>query len=276
LRREVAGSKTVTLSNLPKSTNWPSQAEFALDATKVVSVAVGEAIYSVRVDLHEIIGHGSGKVLPGVSAASLGAFGSALEEARADAVSLYFIADPKLVELGILPAESYKVAYELYLVHGSMQQLKRLPLGATKLADTHQQCQRLITEWVFANAPAAARLVKKEGKTYVEIVDFAKLRTAFGVLLAELQRIVSEGDGAAAAKLMETYCKFDPALHAEVLARLQALNMAPLVSYLNPKLSLVKDAAGEVTDVAISYEEDLFTQQMRYATEYSFLPLLNK
>ncbi|MDD3255858.1 MAG: dihydrofolate reductase, partial [Parabacteroides sp.] len=206
------------------------------------------------------------------------AYSSTLEETRADLFGLYYIADPKLVELGLVPdAEAYKAEYYKYIMNGLMSQLVRIELGKS-VEEAHMRNRQLIAKWAFEQGKAdnVIELKKKEGKTYVVVNDYAKLRELFGKLLAEVQRIKSEGDFAAGKKLVEDYAvKVDPELHAEVLKRYAALNLAPYKGFVNPVMKLVKNEKGEVTDVTLDYTEGYTQQMMRYGKEYSFLPTYN-
>ena len=228
--------------------------------------------------MHECLGHGSGKLLPGVDPDALKAYGSTIEEARADLFGLYYVADPKLVELGLLPSnEAYKAQYYTYLMNGLMTQLVRIQPGNT-VEEAHMRNRQLIARWVFEKGAAdkVVELVKKDGKTYVVVNDYEKVRQLFGELLAEIQRIKSTGDFAAARALVEDYAvKVDPTLHAEVLERYKKLNLAPYKGFVNPKYEAVTDENGAVTDVTVTYDEGYAEQMLRYSKDYSPLPSVN-
>ena len=232
----------------------------------------------LHTDLHECLGHGSGKLLPGVDPDALKAYGSTIEEARADLFGLYYVADPKLVELGLLSSdEAYKAQYYTYLMNGLMTQLVRIQPGNT-VEEAHMRNRQLIARWVFEKGAAdkVVELVKKDGKTYVVVNDYEKVRQLFGELLAEIQRIKSTGDFAAARALVEDYAvKVDPVLHAEVLERYKKLNLAPYKGFVNPKYEAVTDANGTITDVKVSYDEGYAEQMLRYSKDYSPLPSIN-
>ena len=224
------------------------------------------------------MGHGSGKLLPGVDPDALKAYGSTIEEARADLFGLYYVADPKLIELGLLSSgEAYKAQYYTYLMNGLMTQLVRIQPGNT-VEEAHMRNRQLIARWVFEKGAAdkVVELVKKDGKTYVVVDDYEKVRQLFGELLAEIQRIKSTGDFAAARALVEDYAvKVDPVLHAEVLERYKKLNLAPYKGFVNPKYEAVTDANGTITDVKVSYDEGYAEQMLRYSKDYSPLPSVN-
>jgi dipeptidyl-peptidase-3 len=276
--REHYGSKSVTLGNI-----MGALAEVAKENGQMFEFCVDPEIQeilkdhsmlldSTKVHLHECLGHASGKLLPGVSRQSLGAFHSAIEEARADLFALYFIADPQMVKLGILPnAEIYRAVYYKYITDGAISQLALVPIGKN-VEEAHMQNRKLVAEWALKNGGSCVRVVKVEGKTAIEIGDYAKLREVFGQLLAEIQRITSEGDLAAAGALIDEYAtRVDPALHAEVHARFAALNQFKWKAFLNPKYDLVKDDGGNIIDVAISDEKSLVEQELRYSRDFSFL-----
>lgn len=229
----------------------------------------------LHTDLHECLGHGSGKLLPGVDPDALKAYGSTIEEARADLFGLYYVADPKLVELGLTPsADAYKAQYYTYLMNGLMTQLVRIEPG-NNVEEAHMRNRQLIARWVYEKGAAekVVELVKKDGKTYVVINDYEKVRDLFGRLLAEIQRIKSTGDYAGAHDLVEAYAvKVDPALHAEVLERYKKLNLAPYKGFVNPKYEAVTDADGTITDVTVTYDEGYAEQMLRYSKDYSTLP----
>ena len=282
--RKDHGSKSVTIENITEAYDKASQGsgfneEFVWsDKEREALKTYGFLTDNLHTDLHECLGHGSGQLLPGVASDALKAYSSTLEETRADLFGLYYIADPKLVELGLVPdAEAYKAEYYKYIMNGLMSQLVRIELGKN-VEEAHMRNRQLIAKWAFEQGKAdnVIELKKKEGKTYVVVNDYAKLRELFGKLLAEVQRIKSEGDFAAGKKLVEDYAvKVDPELHAEVLKRYAALNLAPYKGFVNPVMKLVKNENGEVTDVTLDYTEGYTQQMMRYGKEYSFLPTYN-
>lgn len=282
--RKDHGSKSVTIENITEAYDKASQGsgfneEFVWsDKEREALKTYGFLTDNLHTDLHECLGHGSGQLLPGVASDALKAYSSTLEETRADLFGLYYIADPKLVELGLVPdAEAYKAEYYKYIMNGLMSQLVRIELGKN-VEEAHMRNRQLIAKWAFEQGKAdnVIELKKKEGKTYVVVNDYAKLRELFGKLLAEVQRIKSEGDFAAGKKLVEDYAvKVDPELHAEVLKRYAALNLAPYKGFVNPVMKLVKNEKGEVTDVTLDYTEGYTQQMMRYGKEYSFLPTYN-
>ena len=282
--RKDHGSKSVTIENITEAYDKASQGsgfneEFVWsDKEREAIKTYGFLTDNLHTDLHECLGHGSGQLLPGVASDALKAYSSTLEETRADLFGLYYIADPKLVELGLVPdAEAYKAEYYKFVMNGLMSQLVRIELGKS-VEEAHMRNRQLIAKWAFEQGKAdnVIELKKKEGKTYVVVNDYAKLRELFGKLLAEVQRIKSEGDFAAGKQLVEDYAvKVDPELHAEVLKRYAALNLAPYKGFVNPVMKLVKNEKGEVTDVTLDYTEGYTQQMMRYGKEYSFLPTYN-
>jgi dipeptidyl-peptidase-3 len=282
--RRDHGSKSVTIDNITDAYAQASlgngfNEEFMWsDAERELSKKYGTLTDNLHTDLHECLGHGSGKLLPGVDGDALKAYGSPLEETRADLFALYYLADPKLVELGLLPDnEAYKAEYYKYIMNGAMTQLTRIQPGKD-IEQAHMRNRALISNWVIENGKAdkVVELAQRDGKTYVVVNDYTKLRELFAQLLSEVQRIKSEGDFEAGKKLVETYgVKVNQALHKEVLARYEALNLAPYRGFVNPVYKLVTDDNGKVTDVTISYDEDYVTQQLRYSKQYSVLPLKN-
>ena len=238
----------------------------------------GDLTDELHTDLHECLGHGSGKMLPGADADSLKAYGSTIEEARADLFGLYYVADAKLLELGLLPdADAYKAQYYTYMMNGLMTQLVRIEPG-NQVEEAHMRNRQLIARWVYEKGlpEKVVELLKKDGKTYVKINDYQKLRTLFGQLLAEVQRVKSTGDYAAARDLVETYAvKVDPELHAEVLERYKKLNLSPYKGFINPKYEVVTDADGNITDVKATYDEGYAEQMLRYGRDYATLPARN-
>ena len=233
----------------------------------------------MHTDLHECLGHGSGKLLEGVDGDSLKAYGSTIEEARADLFALYYLADPKLVELGLVPnAEAYKASYIAQMQNGLLTQLVRINLG-NNIEEAHMRNRALIARWAYEHGKAdkVMELVKREGKTYVKINDYQKLRNLFGELLAEIQRVKSTGDFKSAQALVESYgVKIDPELHKEILERYAKLNIAPYKGFINPVYTAVRDAQGNITDVEISYTEGYAEQMLRYSKDYATLPLVNE
>ncbi|MBQ8224428.1 MAG: dihydrofolate reductase [Bacteroides sp.] len=283
--RSLHGSKSVTIGNITDAYNKAAHGngfseEFVYsDAELQLLNQYGDLTGNLHTDLHECLGHGSGKLLPGVDPDALKAYGSTIEEARADLFGLYYIADPKLVELGLTPnAEAYKAEYYTYLMNGLMTQLVRIEPG-NDIEEAHMRNRQLIARWAFEQGAAdkVVELVKKEGKTYVKVNDYEKLRALFGKLLAEIQRIKSTGDLKAAGELVEAYAvKVDPVLHTEVLERYKKLNLAPYKGFVNPVYEAVTDANGNITDVKVSYNEGYAEQMLRYSKEYATLPFVNK
>lgn len=295
--RQEYGSKSVTIGNLTEAYNKAAQGngfrdEFVIDEDTISLMNQYEDITDdLHTDLHECLGHGSGQLLPGTDPDALKAYGSAIEEARADLFGLYYVADHKLVELGLTPNdEAYKAQYYGYLMNGLLTQTIRIKEG-DKIEEAHMRNRALIAWWVMEHAEGAVELVKmdmnyasaedalkdSEGniittKTYVKINDYAKLRHLFGELLAEIQRIKSEGDFEAARLLVEKYAvNINPELHREILARYKKLNLAPYKGFINPKMTLEMDEEGEITDVVLDYEESYVDQMLRYSDEYGTL-----
>lgn len=295
--RQEYGSKSVTIGNLTEAYNKAAQGngfrdEFIIDEDTISLMNQYEDITDdLHTDLHECLGHGSGQLLPGTDPDALKAYGSTIEEARADLFGLYYVADHKLVELGLTPNdEAYKAQYYGYLMNGLLTQTIRIKEG-DKIEEAHMRNRALIAWWVMEHAEGAVELVKmdmnyasaedalkdSEGniittKTYVKINDYAKLRHLFGELLAEIQRIKSEGDFEAARMLVEKYAvNIDPELHREILARYKKLNLAPYKGFINPKMTLEMDEEGEITDVVLDYEESYVDQMLRYSDEYGTL-----
>ncbi len=283
--RSHHGSKSVTIGNITDAYNKATHGngfneEFVYsDAELQLINKYADVTDNLHTDLHECLGHGSGKLLPGVDPDALKAYGSTIEEARADLFGLYYVADPKLVELGLTPsADAYKAQYYTYLMNGLMTQLVRIEPG-NNVEEAHMRNRQLIARWVYEKGAAekVVELVKKDGKTYVVINDYEKVRDLFGRLLAEIQRIKSTGDYAGAHDLVEAYAvKVDPALHAEVLERYKKLNLAPYKGFVNPKYEAVTDADGTITDVTVTYDEGYAEQMLRYSKDYSTLPSVNK
>lgn len=295
--RQEYGSKSVTIGNLTEAYNKAAQGngfrdEFVIDEDTISLMNQYEDITDdLHTDLHECLGHGSGQFLPSTDPDALKAYGSTIEEARADLFGLYYVADHKLVELGLTPNdEAYKAQYYGYLMNGLLTQTIRIKEG-DKIEEAHMRNRALIAWWVMEHAEGAVELVKmdmnyasaedalkdSEGniittKTYVKINDYAKLHHLFGELLAEIQRIKSEGDFEAARLLVEKYAvNIDPELHREILARYKKLNLAPYKGFINPKMTLEMDEEGEITDVVLDYEESYVDQMLRYSDEYGTL-----
>ncbi|MGI6232065.1 MAG: dipeptidyl-peptidase 3 family protein [Prevotella sp.] len=270
------GSKSVTIGNLTEAYNKAAHGngfdeEFVIDQpTRDLIARYGDRCDDLHTDLHECLGHGSGQLLPGTDPDALGAYASTNEEARADLFGLYYIADPKLVELGLLPdLQAYKSQYYHYIMNGLMTQLVRIKPGH-QIEEAHMRNRALIAHWCLENGNGVVELVKREGKTYVRINDYEALRQLFAKLLAEVQRIKSEGDAEAARQLVERYgVKVDAELHREVLRRYERLNLAPYKGFINPWMKPVyKD--GEIVDIQLDYSESFAQQMMRYSKEYAF------
>ena len=283
--RSVHGSKSVTIGNLTDAYNKAAHGngfneEFAYsDAERALMDKYGDLTNDLHTDLHECLGHGSGQLLPGVDQDALKAYGSTIEETRADLFGLYYLPDAKLVELGLTPdAEAYKAEYYTYMMNGLMTQLVRIEPG-NNIEEAHMRNRQLIARWAYENGKAdnVVEFAKKDGKTYVKVNDYEKLRGLFGKLLAEIQRIKSEGDFDAARDLVETYAvKVDPELHKEVLARYEKLHLAPYKGFVNPVYTAVTDKDGNITDVTVSYDEGYAEQMLRYSKEYANLPYRNE
>lgn len=278
--RSVHGSKSVTIGNLTDAYNKAARGngfreEFVYsEAEKELLDNYADLTSDLHTDLHECLGHGSGKLLPGVDPDALKAYGSTIEEARADLFGLYYMADAKLVELGLLPDnEAYKAEYYSYMMNGLMTQLVRIELGA-QIEEAHMRNRQLIARWALEKGRdgQVVEWVKKAGKTFVRINDYVRLRELFGQLLAEIQRIKSEGDFEAARALVENYAvKVDAALHAEVLERYRSLHLAPYKGFVNPVYTPQVDENGEITDVTVLYDEGYTEQMLRYSRDYSNL-----
>lgn len=271
------GSKSITIGNLTHAYNQAARGngfaqEFVIDdATRDMIDKWGDVCDDLHTDLHECLGHGSGQLLPGVSADALGSYGSTIEEARADLFGLYYIADPKLTELGLTPSlDAYRSQYYTYMMNGLLTQLTRIQPG-NEIEEAHMRNRALIARWTLEHYPNAVAIVKRDGKSYVEITDYEALRNAFGELLAEIQRIKSEGDYDAAKNIVERYAiHVDAEIHNELLSRYKALGIAPYKGFLNPRMTLIKDADGHPKDVAIDYTETYEQQMLRYSREYGF------
>lgn len=283
VRREH-GSKSVTIGNLTDAYNKAAHgsgmdAEFVIDDdTRALINKYGDACDDLHTDLHECLGHGSGKLLPTTDPDTLKAYGATIEEARADLFGLYYIADPKLVELGLTPnLDAYKSQYYTYMLNGLMTQLVRIKPGNT-IEEAHMRNRALIARWAYEHGKAnkVVELVKRKGKTYVRINDYAALRNLFGQLLAEIQRVKSEGDYEGARTLVETYgVQIDADLHNEVLARYEKLHLSPYKGFINPVYKAVRDAEGHITDVTLDYTEPYDQQMLRYSRDYCTLPDIN-
>lgn len=276
--RAEHGSKSVTIANLTHAYDEAARGngfrnEFA-DSTQTVSLMdrYGSICDDLHTDLHECLGHGSGRLLPGVDPDALKAYGSTIEEARADLFGLYYLADEKLVELGLTPCqEAYKAQYYSYMMNGLLTQMVRIQPGH-QIEEAHMRNRALIARWTLEHYPQAVRLSEQDGKHYVEILDYPLLRTAFGTLLAEIQRIKSEGDLQAARQMVERYgVQIDATLHQEVLERYSKLHLAPYKGFINPRYTPVCDSEGRITDVHIDYLETYDEQMLRYSKQYNTL-----
>ena len=282
--RRDHGSKSVTIENITEAYDKAAQGngfgeEFIWsDTERTLIKQYGFQSDNLHTDLHECLGHGSGKLLPGTDPDALKAYSSTLEEARADLFALYYMADTKITELGLLPnEEAYKAAYYKYIMNGLMTQLVRIELGKD-VTEAHMRNRQLIAKWAYEQGKAdkVIEIAERDGKHYIVVNDYAKLRELFGKLLAEVQRIKSEGDYAAGKALVENYgVKVDPTLHKEILERYTKLNLAPYKGFVNPQMKEVKNAKGEVTDIVLDYSEGYAEQMLRYSRDYSFLPTYN-
>ncbi|MBR0301074.1 MAG: dihydrofolate reductase, partial [Bacteroidales bacterium] len=280
--RKEFGSKSVTIANITHAYDaaaleQPNSvlAEFAWNKAEIeLTKKYGDTMDEIHTDLHECLGHGSGQLLPGVSSTALGEYQSTLEEARADLFGLYYCADPKMVELGIVPdKDAYKAEYASYIRNGIMTQFTRVELGK-KNTEAHMQNRKLIAEWCFEKGSADGVIEKRvrDGKTYFVVNDYEALRNLFGKLLGEIQRIKSEGDYEAGKALVETYAvNIDPDLHREVLQRYEKLNLKPYGGFVNPDITPVTDADGTIVDYQISYPDDYLGQMLEYGVKYRTL-----
>ncbi len=279
--RAKHGSKSVSLGNIEEAYNRATGPgllkEFAYDQEEIERAEkYGELAGKIHTALHEVLGHASGQLEPGVGqpAQTLPGYSSALEEARADLFALYYIMDPKLVELGVMPSlEVGKAEYDSYLRNGLMLQLRRIQPGKD-IEQAHMRNRQLVCKWVLEKGQADSVIVKvvRDGKTYYHIRDYDKLRQLFGELLREIQRIKSQGDFEAGKALVENYgVKVDPALHAEVLERSSKLNIPPYAGFINPRLVPVADDAGQITDIRVEYPADFTEQMLEYGRKYSYL-----
>ena len=276
--RSVHGSKSVTIGNLTSAYNQAARGNGFRDEFVYSPVEIGlldkyaDITGDLHTDLHECLGHGSGRLLPGVDPDALKAYGSTIEEARADLFGLYYIPDPRMVELGLVPdAEAYKAEYYAYMMNGLMTQLVRIEPGCN-VEEAHMRNRQLIARWALEQGAEqkVVELVVRDGKTFVRINGYEQLRSLFGRLLAEVQRIKSEGDYEAARQLVETYAvRIDPALHAEVLERYRQLHLAPYKGFINPVYTPCYDAEGRWTDVKVDYTEGYAAQMLRYSRDYA-------
>jgi dipeptidyl-peptidase III len=272
------GSKSVTIGNLTDAYNQAARGngfddEFVPDdETRALVSQYGDLCDDLHTDLHECLGHGSGQLLPGVPSDALKSYGSTIEEARADLFGLYYIADPEMVRLGLVPdGDAYKSQYYTYMMNGLMTQLVRIKPGH-QIEEAHMRNRALIAHWCLENGTNVVELIKRNGKTYVQVNDYTKLRALFAQLLAEIQRIKSEGDYEAGKDLVERYAvKVNPSLHEEVLKRYQALNLAPYKGFINPWMKPVTDEQGHITDITLDYTESYAHQMLRYSREYGTL-----
>ena len=278
--RRDHGSKSVTIENITEAYDKAAQGngfkeEFVWsDEERQLIKRYGFITDNLHTDLHECLGHGSGKLLPGTDPDALKAYSSTIEEARADLFGLYYLADPKMVELGLVPdQEAYKAEYYKYMMNGLMTQLVRIAKGKD-VEEAHMRNRQLIARWTYEHGQRdkVVEIVRREGKSYVVINDYRRLRELFAQLLAEIQRIKSEGDFEAAKQLVENYgVKIDPQLHEEILERYKKLNLAPYKGFVNPVMRLEKNAQGEITDVTLDYTEGYAAQMLRYSRDYSYL-----
>ena len=274
------GSKSITISNIINAYNEAARdngfiEEFVIDdESRALVKKYGDICDIIHTDLHECLGHGSGQLLPGVDSDALKAYGNTIEEARADLFGLYYIADAKMLELGLLPnAEAYKAGYYSYMMNGLLTQLARIKKG-NEIEEAHMRDRALIARWCYEQGKSqnVVEMVCKDGKTYIKINDYVSLRMLFGRLLAEVQRIKSEGDFAAARDLVEEYAvKVEPNLHSEIISRYEGLGIPPYKGFINPVLRLVKDETGNVVDVNVDYSESYEMQMLRYGKDYSTL-----
>ena len=276
--RAQYGSKSITISNITDAYNKAAHGsgfkeEFVIDKETLDLIdRYGDICDDLHTDLHECLGHGSGQLLPGTDPDALKAYGNTIEEARADLFGLYYIADPKLIELGLLPdGEAYKSQYYTYMMNGLMTQLVRIEPGH-QIEEAHMRNRSLIAHWCLEHGGDSMSLINRDGKTYLQINDYPRLRQLIAELLAEIQRIKSEGDYEAARQLVEQYAvKVDPILHKEVLDRYRKLNLAPYKGFINPWLLPVYDADGEIQDILVNYSETYDHQMLRYSSEYATL-----
>ena len=280
--RKEYGSKSVTIDNLMHAYNEAAKGngfneEFMIDdEIRAIYEQYGAMCGDLHTDLHECVGHGSGKLMPGVTKDALKEHASTIEEARADLFGLYYLADPKLVELGLLPNnEAYKAGYYQQLMNGLMTQLVRIEPGKD-IEEAHMRNRQLIANWCYQHANGEMEIIEREGKHYLQINDYEGVRRLFGELLAEIQRITSEGDYPAAKEMVETYAvKVNQDLHKEILERYKKLNLAPYKGFVNPVYCVERNADGEITDVKLDFTESYIDQHLRYSRDYSPLPSVN-
>ena len=280
--RKEYGSKSVTIDNLMHAYNEAAKGngfneEFMIDdAIRDIYSKYGAQCGDLHTDLHECVGHGSGKLMPGVSKDALKEHASTIEEARADLFGLYYLADPKLVKLGLLPnMDAYKAGYYQQMMNGAMTQLVRIEPGKD-IEEAHMRNRQLIANWVLDHANGEVEIIERDGKHYLQVNDYEGLRRLYGELLAEIQRITSEGDYPAAKAIVERYAvKVNPDLHKEVLERYKKLNLAPYKGFVNPVYTAIRDAEGQITDVTIDFKEGYIDQHLRYSRDYSPLPDIN-
>ncbi len=283
--RAEYGSKSVTIGNLTEAYNKAAHGngfhqEFVVDEETIQMLEQYQDICDdLHTDLHECLGHGSGKLLPGIDSDALKSYGSTIEEARADLFGLYYLADPKLTELELTPnAEAYKAQYYSYMMNGLLTQMVRIEPGQD-IEEAHMRNRALIAHWAYEHGAKEhiTELIQRNGKTYIRIHDYEKLRQLFGVLLREIQRIKSEGDYIAARKLVEQYgVKNDLKLHREILMRYQALHLSPYKGFINPVYTPIYDEEGEIIDVKVTYGEKYDAQMLRYSRDYATLPYINE
>lgn len=275
--RAEHGSKSVTIGNLTDAYNKAARGngfreEFVVDADTIALInKYGDVCDDLHTDLHECLGHGSGQLLPGVDPDALKNYGNTIEEARADLFGLYYIADEKLVQLGLTPdMEAYKSQYYTYMMNGLLTQLTRIKPGH-QIEEAHMRNRALIAHWCFEHGDAI-EMLKRDEKTYIRINDYQQLRRLIAELLAEIQRIKSEGDFEAARELVERYAvKVDADLHQEILERYGKLNLAPYKGFINPVMKPVKNSDGKIVDVELDYTEGYTEQMLRYSRDYSVL-----
>ena len=276
--RAAHGSKSITIGNLTEAYNKAAEGngfldEFVDDSSMITLIRkYGDVCDDLHTDLHECLGHGSGQLLPGVQSDALKSYADTIEEARADLFGLYYIADAKLMELGLVPdGDAYKAQYYTYMLNGLLTQLRRITPGHN-IEEAHMRNRALIAHWVIDNTTGVASLIRHDEKTYLRISDYVGLRAAFAKLLAEIQRIKSEGDYEAARQLVEKYAvRVDEGLLAEVHERYSRLGIAPYKGFINPRLTIVRNESGEVTDVNVDYTEKYSDQMLRYSREYATL-----
>ena len=276
--RAQHGSKSITIGNLTHAYNMAAQGngfleEFVGDADTLAMIKkYGNVCDDLHTDLHECLGHGSGQLLPGVKADALSSYADTIEEARADLFGLYYMADAKMLELGLIPhPDAYKAHYYTYMMNGLLTQLTRIKRGC-HIEEAHMRNRSLIAHWVYDNYPEVISLTTHNGKTLLHIANYDALRNAFATLLAEIQRIKSEGDYVAAKNIVERYgVKVDALIHEEILQRYEALGIAPYKGFINPQMLLQHDTNGNITDVTIDYTESYEHQMLRYSVEYGFL-----